>query len=256
MRFKLPRVLAVIPARLGSERLARKPLQLLAGRPIIQHVWEKASQISGLERVVVATESDEVADVCRAFGAQVEMTGAHHTSGTSRVAEVAARAGYQDFDVVVNIQGDEPFIAAEHITEAVRMVHAGFDVGTIGTPIRTLEAWRDPAAVKIALGANNRALYFSRSPIPHRRGGEPTSQDLASAEYLRHIGVYAFTRAALARWVALPESALEQLEKLEQLRPLAAGMTFGVAVVKELSVGIDTPDDLARAEGHIRGESA
>lgn len=240
------RVLAIIPARLGSERLPRKPLQLLGGRPIVEWVWKQVVQFKVADHVAVATDSEEIAGICYAFGADVEMTSESHRSGTERVAEVSAR--HPDFDIVVNVQGDEPFVAESHVTEAVRMVRNGFDVGTVGTPIGTLEAWRDPMAVKIALGANGRALYFSRAPIPFQRDRNPSPEDLVSNEYLRHIGVYAYTREALARWVLLPETRLENLEKLEQLRPLAAGMSFGVAAVSELSVGIDTQADLDNAE--------
>ncbi|HUP90306.1 MAG TPA: 3-deoxy-manno-octulosonate cytidylyltransferase [Longimicrobiales bacterium] len=242
-------VIAVIPARIGSERLSRKPLQLLAGRPLIEWVWKRVVQFKSADHVCVATDSDEVAGICYAFGADVELTSADHKSGTERVAEVAAR--HPEFDVVVNVQGDEPFVAEEHVTESVRMVRAGFDVGTVGIPIGSLEDWYNPAAVKIAMGSNNRALYFSRAPIPHQRDGNPSAADLVSDQYLRHIGVYAYSSAALARWVALPPVSLENSEKLEQLRPLSAGMTFGVAVVSELSVGVDTAEDLAEAERRL-----
>ena len=242
----MSRVIAVIPARLGSERLPRKPLQLLKGRPIIEWVWKRVVEFKSADRVVVATDSDEIAGICYAFGADVELTRADHKSGTERVAEVSAR--HPEFDIVVNVQGDEPFVAEEHVTESVRMVRAGFDVGTVGTPIGSIEEWRNPAAVKIAMGIGNRALYFSRSPIPFQRDREPSRQELQSEDYLRHIGVYAYTREALARWIRLPETRLENLEKLEQLRPLANGMTFGVASVTALSIGIDTPADLEAAE--------
>lgn len=242
----MSRVIAVIPARLGSQRLPRKPLQLLQGRPIIEWVWKRVAEFESADHVVVATDSEEIASICQSFGATVELTREDHRSGTERVAEVSLR--HPEFDIVVNVQGDEPFVAEEHVREAVRMVRAGFDVGTVGTPIGSLEEWRNPAAVKIAMGADNRALYFSRAPIPFNRDREPTRQELQSDDYLRHIGVYAYSRDALARWIKLPETRLENLEKLEQLRPLAAGMTFGVAQVTALSIGIDTAADLEAAE--------
>jgi 3-deoxy-manno-octulosonate cytidylyltransferase (CMP-KDO synthetase) len=167
------------------------------------------------------------------------------------VAEVAER--HADYQVIVNIQGDEPFVAEEHIRLSAQLVLDGWDIGTPAAPIETLEAWRDPAAVKIARAPDGRALYFSRSPIPHKREGEPTAAELKSAAFLRHIGVYAYQRDALMRYVRLPETELERFEKLEQLRALAAGMRIGVAIAKESAAGIDTPEDLANAEKLISG---
>lgn len=243
----MSRVLGVIPARLGSERLPRKPLQPLAGRPLIEWVWKRVVGFAVLDHVVVATDSEEVASICYGFGADVEMTAESHRSGTERVAEVAARAVYGDFDVVVNVQGDEPFVAEEHVAQAVRMVRTGNDIGTVAAPAATLAAWRDPSVVKVVRAASGRALIFSRAPIPHARGGVPSEKDLLSPAYLRHIGVYAYSRAALMQWVALPETELEHIEKLEQLRPLAAGMSIGVAIVAAAEGGIDTREDLQRA---------
>jgi 3-deoxy-manno-octulosonate cytidylyltransferase (CMP-KDO synthetase) len=244
-------VLGVIPARLGSERLARKPLQLLGGRPLIEMVWSRVASFKAVDELVVATDSEEIADVCRRAGANVEMTSPAHRSGTERVAEVAER--HANYQVIVNIQGDEPFVAEEHIRLSAQLVLDGWDIGTPAAPIETLEAWRDPAAVKIARAADGRALYFSRSPIPHKREGEPTAAELKSAAFLRHIGVYAYQRDALMRYVRLPETELERFEKLEQLRALAAGMRIGVAIAKESAAGIDTPEDLANAEKLISG---
>jgi 3-deoxy-manno-octulosonate cytidylyltransferase (CMP-KDO synthetase) len=227
--------------------LPRKPLQPLAGRPLIEWVWKRVVAFTVLDHVVVATDSEEVAGVCYGFGADVEMTAASHRSGTERVAEVAARAVYEEFDVVVNVQGDEPFVAEHHVSEAVRMVRTGNDIGTVAAPVGTLAAWRDPSVVKIVRAATGRALFFSRAAIPHPRGGAPSEKDLLSPAYVRHIGVYAYSRAALMQWVALPENELERIEKLEQLRPLAAGMSIGVAIVAAAEGGIDTPADLERA---------
>jgi 3-deoxy-manno-octulosonate cytidylyltransferase (CMP-KDO synthetase) len=240
---------------LGSERLPRKPLQPLAGRPLIEWVWKRVVSFAVLDHVVIATDSEEVAGVCYGFGADVEMTAASHRSGTERVAEVAARAVYEDFDIVVNVQGDEPFIVEAHVSEAVRMVRIGNDIGTVAAPVGTLDAWRDPSVVKIARAANDRALLFSRAPIPHPRGGVPSEKDLLSPAYLRHIGVYAYSRGALMQWVASPEVELERIEKLEQLRPLAAGMSIGVAIVAAAEGGIDTLEDLERATLRLKERS-
>lgn len=155
------RVLAVIPARIASERLPRKPLYPLAGRPLIEWVWRRVRTFGALDAVVVATDSEEVARACRRVGAAVELTAADHGSGTERVAEVATRVRYQGCDIVVNVQGDEPFIEEDHVTKAVTLAGTGWDVGTVATPVRTLEAWRDPAVVKVVLRADGGALYFS-----------------------------------------------------------------------------------------------
>lgn len=240
------KVLGVIPARLGSERLSRKPLQLLGGRPLIEVVWQRVAGFNVVDQLIVATDSDEIAAVCRAAGATCEMTSPTHRSGTERVAEVAVR--HPDCDIVVNIQGDEPFVAAAHITSSVQMVRAGCDIGTPAAPVDTLEAWRDPAVVKVVRATDGTALYFSRAPIPHKRDADPTPEELQGELYLRHIGVYAYAREALLTYVNLPETMLERSEKLEQLRALAAGMRIGVAVTSESAAGIDTPADLARAQ--------
>ncbi|HEY0672842.1 MAG TPA: 3-deoxy-manno-octulosonate cytidylyltransferase [Longimicrobiales bacterium] len=245
----MSKVLGVIPARLGSERLSRKPLQLLGGRPLIEVVWQRVAAFKVVDALVVATDSDEIAAVCRAAGAQYEMTSSAHRSGTERVAEVAERRA--EFDVIVNIQGDEPFVAADHVRSSVQLVLDGWDIGTPAAPIETLDAWRDPAVVKIARADDGRALYFSRSPIPHKRDGVPAADELNGSLYLRHIGVYAYSRAALLKYVRLEETALERSEKLEQLRALAAGMRIGVALTAESAAGIDTPEDLARAQQHF-----
>lgn len=248
-------VLGVIPARLASERLPRKPLHVLAGRPLIEWVWLRARGLPVLDRVVVATESEEVAAVVRGFGGEVELTSAKHGSGTERVAEVAARSSFGGFDVVVNVQGDEPFVASEQVQGAVAMVREGWDVGTVAAPVGSLEAFRDPSVVKVVRNDRGGALYFSRAPIPHVRGRDPGADDLASDRWLRHIGIYAFTPDALQRWVRMPEGRLESLERLEQLRPLAAGLGIGVAVVAGAEGGIDTVEDARRAGERLRREA-
>ena len=247
------RILAVIPARLGSERLPRKPLRLLGGVPLIERVWRRVAASPGIERVVVATDAEEVAAVCRAAGAPVELTSPEHPSGTDRVAEVVARAAYASFDVVVNVQGDEPFVGEDAVLGAARLAASGWDVGTVATPLRDPEAWRSPDVVKVIRRDDGGALYFSRAPVPWRRGGEPDAAAFADAPYLRHVGVYAYTPEALRRWVALPPHPLEREERLEQLRPLAAGLRIGVAVVEAAERGVDTEEDLAWAEGRLAG---
>ncbi len=250
----MSRVLGVIPARLGSARLPRKPLHVLAGRPLIEWVWRRASGFSILDQVLVATDSEEVAEACRAAGAEVTLTGVEHGSGTERVAEVARRPEFSGTGVVVNIQGDEPFVLEEHVRGAVERVRDGWDVGTVASAVETRSAWLDPSVVKVVRNDAGGALYFSRAPIPHVRDAEPDASDLASDRFLRHIGVYAYSPEALERWVALPPSELEGAERLEQLRPLAAGLSIGVAVVAAAEGGIDTPEDARRAADRLAGE--
>ncbi|HET7321926.1 MAG TPA: 3-deoxy-manno-octulosonate cytidylyltransferase [Longimicrobiaceae bacterium] len=246
-------VLGVIPARLGSTRLPRKPLHLMAGRPLLEWVWRRVVSLGVCAEVVVATDSDEVADVARGFGARVELTSPDHPSGTDRVAEVAELPAYAGHDTIVNVQGDEPFIRAETLQAAAALVaEAGWAVGTAAAPIGAVHEWLDPAVVKVALAADGGALLFSRAPIPFVRDGEPTADQLAGGEFLRHVGLYAYRRDALRRWVALPEGRLERLERLEQLRPLAAGIRIGVARVQGVELGVDTPADAAAAEARLR----
>lgn len=248
------RVLGVIPARLGSERLARKPLHVIAGRPLLEWVWRRASRFRVLERVVVATDAEEIAAACRSWGAAVELTSERHQSGTERVAEVVSRREYGGYDVVVNVQGDEPFVQEEHVAGAVTQVLNGFDIGTVAAPIGTMEAWLDAGVVKVTRRADGAALYFSRSPIPHVRGGDPSSAQLESETFLRHIGVYAYRPDVLLKWTSLPESKLELVERLEQLRALEAGLTIGVGIVAEAAAGVDTIEDATRAEQRLRIE--
>jgi 3-deoxy-manno-octulosonate cytidylyltransferase (CMP-KDO synthetase) len=246
-------VLGVIPARLGSTRLPRKPLHQLAGRPLIEWVWKAVVETNLFASVVIATDSDEIAEVVRNFGGEVEMTLASHPSGTDRVAEVSRLPRFEEFEYIVNIQGDEPFISREHLEVAIELVREeGWEIGTVASAIETLEGWRDAAVVKVVRANDGSALLFSRSAIPFVRDGEPSPRQLASGLFLRHIGIYAYQREALQRWVRMPEGALERLERLEQLRPLAAGARIGVAIVTAAQGGVDTPADAERAEQRLR----
>lgn len=238
--------LAVIPARLGATRLPRKPLRLLGGAPLIVRVWERLTALAVADRVIVATESDEVARTARSAGAECLLTDPGHASGTDRVAEIASRPEFRKYDVIVNVQGDEPFLPAEATRGAIGLVASGaFPLGTAAVPAppTVLDA---PDVVKVVRADDGRALYFSRAGIPFlREGNDRSTRD---AMILQHLGIYAYTREALARWVALPPHPLERVEKLEQLRPLAAGMIMGVAVLEEAAPrGIDTEDDLRLA---------
>ncbi len=240
------RTLAVIPARLGATRLPRKPLRLLAGLPIVVRVWRHVAAMDVAERTVVATDSEEVAAIVRGHGGHVVLTAPEHPSGTDRVAEVAALQEYRAFDVILNIQGDEPFIAEGAVSGAWAMVNSnGFELGTAANTA-DMGVLTKPDIVKVVAADDGRAMYFSRAAIPFLRDVEDAP--LLAGRVWQHIGVYAYTHDALARWVALPTHPLERIERLEQLRPLTAGMSMGVALVDEpMRGGIDTEDDLERA---------
>jgi 3-deoxy-D-manno-octulosonate cytidylyltransferase len=243
-------VLAVIPARLGAQRLPRKPLRLIGGVPLVVRVAERVASFGIADAVVVATDSSEIVDVVQAAGLPVVLTRPDHPSGTDRVAEVAARLEYAAFDVILNVQGDEPFVARDAVAAAVGIVRDG--VAPIGTAAAQASAdiLAQPDCVKVVLGDAGHALYFSRAPIPYLRDARDVA--LQTPLVRQHIGVYAYTRDALATWVGLPPHPLEQVERLEQLRPLAHGLTIGVAALTlPIEGGIDTEDDLRRAPKYI-----
>lgn len=236
----------VIPARLSAVRLPRKPLRLLAGVPLIVRVWQRVSAMNIADACVIATDSEEVAQTARDAGAEYVMTSASHQSGTERVAEVARQSEFARYSTVVNVQGDEPFIGKGAVEGAARLVSSGeFPLGTAASRA----PWQiadDPNIVKVVCGDDSRAMYFSRAAIPFRRDG--AGAESSGIQPLQHIGVYAYSRDALEKWVALPPHHLEITERLEQLRPLAAGIPMGVAIADEAPApGIDTEDDLGRA---------
>jgi 3-deoxy-manno-octulosonate cytidylyltransferase (CMP-KDO synthetase) len=240
------KTLAVIPARLGASRLPRKPLRLLAGLPLVVRVWQRVQSLEIANRCIIATDSDEVADAARSHGAEVVLTSADHPSGTDRVAEVASRPEFQDFDAILNVQGDEPFVSRDAVRGAVSQVTSGrFPLGTAAA--HASDAILDePNVVKVVAADDGRAMYFSRAAIPFLRDAAEAA--LRSTRVWQHIGVYAYARVALAHWVSLPPHPLERIERLEQLRPLAAGLAMGVALVTETpATGVDTDEDLRRA---------
>ena len=236
-------IIAVIPARYASTRLPGKPLLSDTGRPLIQHVVEAARQASRITRVIVATDDPRIFRAVEAFGGEAVMTRSDHPSGTDRVAEVAA--GLPDAGIIVNLQGDEPEVSGHALDLVASLLEIDPDtpMSTLATPIRNASTYRDPSCVKVVVGRNGRALYFSRSPIPHHRDGLPP--DGAPIAHL-HLGLYAYRREFLLELATLPPSPLEQLEKLEQLRVLEAGHPIAVGLVDEPGVGIDTPEDYAR----------
>ena len=242
-------VLAVIPARLGATRLPHKPLRDLGGAPLVVRVLERVRALGLADRIVVATEAPAVRDVVVAAGGEAVLTSEAHPSGTDRVAEVAALPLMAAYDVIVNVQGDEPFMRGDAMAGAIAMVRDhGFPLGTAAGR-RGPEILGDPNCVKVVRADDGRALYFSRAAIPHLREASETAE--RDALVLQHMGIYAARRDALMRWVALPPHPLELVERLEQLRALAAGLAMGVAVVDAPSWGeVNTEDDLIRANTH------
>ncbi|MDH3497844.1 MAG: NTP transferase domain-containing protein [Gemmatimonadota bacterium] len=229
----------MIPARVGSTRLPIKPLRLLGGEPLIRVVARRAQALELGGDLVVATDDPRVLEAIAPLGVRGLLTAAHHTSGTERVAEVAAQPEFAAADVLLNLQGDEPFVPAAAARGALDRVRRGDDIGTAAQPL-VPGGWRDPHRVKVELDGRGRARRFYRTPGPTCPHGAATFQ---------HIGVYAYTPRALRRWAALAPTAAERAEALEQLRPLAHGFTIGVAIVAEPAPhGIDTEDDLRLAE--------
>lgn len=240
----------IIPARHAATRLPGKPLLPLAGRPIIEHVWQ-AAVASGAERVIVATDHADIRDCARAFGATVCMTDTAHRSGTERLAEVVNTFDLDEAAIIVNLQGDEPLMPAHLLAQVAETLAEtpGAAMATLATPLADADELHDPHAVKLVTRQDGRALYFSRAPIPwDREGHSPTQMAVAR----RHLGVYAYRAGFLKRYQALPVSPLEQLEQLEQLRVLQAGEWIQVAEVLERpGPGIDTDRDLATAEAEL-----
>jgi 3-deoxy-manno-octulosonate cytidylyltransferase (CMP-KDO synthetase) len=229
--------IAVIPARLASTRLPRKMLCEIAGKPLIGVVYEAVRSSPLLADVIVATDSEEILRVCRNHGWKVEMTSPDHRSGTERVHEIAMR---RDAEIYVNVQGDESMVRPEHIASLLEVMrNPEAQVGTLKTPAAE-EDIANPHAVKVVTGVNGRALYFSRATIPFDRDG-------SQPRHFKHLGIYAYRRAALDRFIALPESSLEKSERLEQLRFLENGIPIYVAETPYDSIGVDTEEDLQRA---------
>jgi 3-deoxy-manno-octulosonate cytidylyltransferase (CMP-KDO synthetase) len=230
------KAIAVIPARLASTRLPRKMLREIAGKPLIGLVYEAVRSSSLLSKVIVATDSEEIMAVCRKHGWNAQMTASTHRSGTERVHEVSGR---ESADIYINVQGDEPLVCREHIQALVKvMENPSAQVGTLMTPAAA-EDILNPNAVKVVVDLSGRALYFSRATIPFDRDGSKPG-------YFKHLGLYAYRKPALDRFVALPESALENSERLEQLRFLENGIPLFVAETPHDSIGVDTEEDLQR----------
>jgi 3-deoxy-manno-octulosonate cytidylyltransferase (CMP-KDO synthetase) len=235
-------ILAVIPARYSSSRFPGKPLAVIAGKTMIQRVWERTKAAEGVDRVVVATDDTRIAEAVVQFGGEVCMTGLHHQTGTERCIEVAQH--YPDAELLINVQGDEPFIHPDTIAQLAAA--PDYEIGTLVRPLTDPADLFNPNVVKVVFSQTGQALYFSRHPIPFVRGAEP-EQWLQKANYFQHIGLYAFKRSVLERITHLEASLLEQAESLEQLRWLDQGFRIRVFVTEHSSMGVDTPEDLDKA---------
>jgi 3-deoxy-manno-octulosonate cytidylyltransferase (CMP-KDO synthetase) len=239
------KVVAIIPARYESTRLPGKALAVIDGKPMVQHVYERTRAIAGVSRTLVATDDERIAATVEKFGGEVAMTRRDHPSGTDRIAEVSRSL---DADIVVNVQGDLPFLAARMLEAAVRMVEGDADLpmATLKAPIRHQIELDNPNVVKVVTRSNGDALYFSRSPIPYWRA----EHDDGVLGY-RHIGLYVFRRQFLLEFARMPPTRLEQIEKLEQLRALERGYRIGVTeTVDDAGIEVDTPQDLERARSY------
>ena len=231
------KAIVVIPARLASTRLPRKMLREIAGKPLIGVVYDAVRSSPLLSNVIVATDSDEIMNVCQQHGWKAQMTAPTHKSGTERVHEISGR---ESAEVYINLQGDEPMVRAEQIASLLQvMEHPGAQVGTLMTRAAKVDI-PNPNAVKVVTDLSGRALYFSRATIPFDR-------DRTNPPYFKHLGLYAYRKAALDRFVSLPESSLEKSERLEQLRFLENGIPIYCAETPYDSVGVDTEEDLQRA---------
>ncbi len=234
--------IAVIPARLASTRLQRKALREIAGQPMVGRVYEAVHSSPLLTDVIIATDSDEIMDVCQRHGWRAQMTSSAHRSGTERVHEIS---NLITADIYLNVQGDEPLTRPEHIASLLEvMKNPAVQVGTLKTPAPEADI-ANPNAVKVVTDSDGRALYFSRATIPHDR-------DHTNPRYFKHLGFYAYRKSALDRFVTLPESSLERSERLEQLRFLENGIPIFVGETLFDTVGVDTEEDLRRVEEILR----
>lgn len=246
-----PEFVVAIPARYAASRLPGKPLRTIGGDPLVLHVARRALA-AGARQVWVAADDDRIAQALAGSGVRIAMTSPDHASGTDRLAECARIAGWADDTIVVNLQGDEPFAPASGLQAAARaLADSAAEMATLATPIEDAATLFDPNAVKLVRAADGTALYFSRAPIPWPRDAFATDRSVLpeGGHWLRHIGLYAYRAGFLQRFAALPPGRLERIESLEQLRVLEAGYRIAVALSPEpFPPGVDTPEDLARAE--------
>lgn len=243
--------LAIIPARYASTRFPAKPLAMLGGKTIIERVYRRVAE--AVTDVVVATDDERIASVVESFGGRVVLTSTEHNSGTDRCYEALQKVG-GEYDVVINVQGDEPFIQREQIDSLITCFEdENVDIATLVKPFQptdSVEALHNPNTPKVVISKDMRAIYFSRSVIPYQRGVD-SSEWLKNHTYYKHIGMYAFRSKTLGEVTALEQSSLELSEKLEQLRWLENGYRIGVGITNIETIGIDTPEDLERAEAYL-----
>ena len=244
IRYFSMSVIAVIPARYASSRFPGKPLVRETGKFLIQHVVEQVRKARRIERVIVATDDERIAAAVRSFGGEVAMTRTDHPSGTDRIAEVLAAHPSQDNDLILNVQGDEPEIEPDYLDRLIGRMQedAACPMGTLACPFPESADPADPNAVKVVVNRAGRALYFSRARIPYPRGDVSVAERIGA---LLHLGVYAYRRSFLLQFASWPPSALEQTERLEQLRALDNGAAILVEVVERAAPGVDTPEDYA-----------
>ncbi|RYD20493.1 MAG: 3-deoxy-manno-octulosonate cytidylyltransferase [Verrucomicrobiaceae bacterium] len=243
-------ILGIIPSRWGSTRFPGKPLHLIAGKPLIQHVWERCKECSKLDEILVATDDERIKEAVEAFGGKVAMTSPDHPTGTDRIAE-AVKASPQATHII-NIQGDEPLIDPALIDELATVMAAddSLDMATAANPLDPADpAVQDPNVVKVALALDGRALYFSRSPLPFFRN------PVEGLPVLRHKGIYAYKRSFLERFITWPPSPLEKAESLEQLRALENGASIKVLPTADTSPGVDTPEQALEIERILAAEN-
>lgn len=238
---KVPKIVAIIPARWDSTRFPGKPLHLIAGKPLIQHVWERCRSASALDEIVIATDDVRIAEAAFAFGAEVSLTAKSHRSGTDRIAEVAKKM--RDATHILNVQGDEPVVDPRLINRLAKtLVSENLAMITAANPFANDEPIENPNAVKVVLDRNGDALYFSRSAIPFDRDKK------AAQPYFRHQGIYGYSRKFLLQFVQWRPSPLEKTEQLEQLRALENDAKIRVLITKKSSIGVDTPEDAESLE--------
>jgi len=246
------KVAAIIPARYASSRFPGKPLVDILGKPMIQRVYERVAQVSGISRVVVATDDPRIYDAVAGFGGQARMTRDDHPSGTDRLAEVAADL---DDDLVVNVQGDEPLIDPRMVESALAPLrqNSSIPMGTLKTPLQSAEEFLNPNVVKVVTDQEGFALYFSRAPIPHPRdfSNNPPAEFPRMVAF-KHVGLYVYRRDFLLEFPRLQPTPLEELEKLEQLRALEHGIRIHVAFTDLVSTGVDTPADLEKVRAFLQ----
>lgn len=237
----------IIPARYGSSRLEGKPLLKACEKPIIQWVWEKACNVSMVDRVIVATDDDRIFNACKAFGAEVEMTSTNHKSGSDRIAEVAKR--HPEIAYIINLQGDEPLIEQENIELVIKGIKFDdkADISTLVREITDENELNNPNLVKCIFDVNNYAMYFSRAKIPYER-------NIGKSKFYGHLGIYGYKKEALFKMTNLAQTTYEMSESLEQLRALQNGMKIKVSIVKNVPVGIDTQEDFEKFKAMVENK--